>query len=40
MDRDELLTLLRALDEEAVDYVLIGATAMRVATPAALHRLS
>ena len=28
MDRDELLTLLRALEEEAVDYVLIGATAM------------
>lgn len=28
MDRDELLDLLRALEEEAVDYVLIGATAM------------
>ncbi|MCE2539941.1 MAG: hypothetical protein J4G16_06025 [Acidobacteria bacterium] len=28
MDREELLDLLRALDEAAVDYVLIGATAM------------
>ena len=28
MDRDELLDLLRALDEAAVEYVLIGATAM------------
>lgn len=28
MDRDELLDLLRALEEAAVEYVLIGATAM------------
>ena len=28
VDRDELLDLLRALEEAAVDYVLIGATAM------------
>ena len=28
MDRDELLILLRALEAAAVDYVLIGATAM------------
>ena len=28
MDRDELVGLLRALEEAAVDYVLIGATAM------------
>ena len=28
MDRDELFILLRALEEAAVDYVLIGATAM------------
>ncbi len=28
MDRDEFLGLLRALEEAAVDYVLIGATAM------------
>ena len=28
MDRDELIDLLRAFEEAAVDYVLIGATAM------------
>ena len=28
MDRDELLTLLRALESEHLEYVLIGATAM------------
>ncbi|MBM3791464.1 MAG: nucleotidyl transferase AbiEii/AbiGii toxin family protein [Acidobacteria bacterium] len=28
MDRDELLKVLRSFDEQGVDYVLIGATAM------------